>query len=867
MFAQSQGTKVPTSKGAGQSSDYDATYSSGAGAGADADHSNTGRVSYSYGNEVASGLHTSKYGSDATNDPKYEGVESNKRASSGEEGQGILSSIGNYLGISGNNESNDNSDAQHPTQKNTIRDDRGTIGYEDDISNRMGDLNVSGQQRHGEAVIGQMPGGLDLKSFTGDAGYSNAKRNQNLNSGNTQSDNTQSDTYTSGDKYDKYENEQHRGTNAGLGSGAAVAAAGAAVHSKSTGSNSNSKSNPATQNYTAEKDDYMNNLTAPAGASKEENLKNAEYHRQRARQMQQSGQTYNDSDTPDDYTANLTAPSGASKEENLKNAEYHRQRAHQMQESGQTYNAYGNAPMSGANATTNATQSNTSNRGYQEAHGTHGTHGTGQASHDVTADLAPESTPYRMVQNPRDAMHLKSEDTEGLKINKKMDHDTYGYSGAGAGAGAGAGYGSTTAGNNRQSNFSNTGNAGGSQHGHGHEHDKTHHTKGTKMMGDDYQGMKSQHGYEHDNTHHTKGTKLMGEDYHGMKSMDPSLSNTDQGRVSHSSNTGAGANTGAAGIRGTTSELRYANEPSSTAYGGQNYQNTEGYYAGTRGKEEMQDKKLDKHSLLYSNQPAVTGIQTTVIPTSADPTKPKVYARDGDGKALNTSEGSGYGQEHGSEHAHERTHSEGEKEGGLNKIKNLFTGKDKKKRNSQEIDQIKEHGTLYNSDVSADKHARASGSGKVNEYTKLTSQNEIPISEKKQGNYAVQTGSNDYGNSSTGQHDNSYTASQGIGKEYADHFDSNYSTTRTNAGQGTGSKVGYANTEQSAMYGNQGSDTIPRDHHNEGYDNAGYANTNNTGTRSDAYDSYGAKETSTNSAHDSRPKQKKSLIDNIKEVL
>ena len=169
--------------------------------------------------------------------------------------------------------------------------------------------------------------------------------------------------------------------------------------------------------------------------------------------------------------------------------------------------------------------------------------------------------------------------------------------------------------------------------------------------------------------------------------------------------------------------------------------------------------------------------------------------------------------------------------------------------------------------MSADKHARASGSGKVNEYTKLTSQNEIPISEKKQGNYAVQTGSNDYGNSSTGQHNNSYTASQGIGKEYADHFDSNYSTTRTNAGQGTGSKVGYANTEQSAMYGNQGSDTIPRDHHTEGYVNAGYANTNNTGTRSDAYDSYGAKETSTNSAHDSHPKQKKSLIDNIKEVL
>ena len=137
------------------------------------------------------------------------------------------------------------------------------------------------------------------------------------------------------------------------------------------------------------------------------------------------------------FEPSLSCPSGASPSENKRRAQQHQMKSQNVVSSQDQDQYYGVTP-GGNKTTTSGTRGAYSMLPSEGTRGTNaGTIGAATDSNrhtgnkyvdkkDVTSDLMTDSTPYRMVQNPKNEEYLKSKDSEGLKVNKKIG-ETAGY--------------------------------------------------------------------------------------------------------------------------------------------------------------------------------------------------------------------------------------------------------------------------------------------------------------------------------------------------------------------------------------------------------------------------------------------------------
>lgn len=471
------------------------------------------------------------------------------------------------------------------------------------------------------------------------------------------------------------------------------------------------------------------------------------------------------------FEPSLSCPSGASPSENKRRAQQHQMKSQNFVSSQSQDQYYGVTP--GANKSN--TSGTTGAYAVLPSEGTRGTNAgtTGAATDsdrhagnkhldkkDVTSDLVTDSTPYRMVQNPKNEEYLKSKDSEGLKVNKKIG-ETAGYDNIQGGA-----YGTTGA--NQQFGQSTTSQPQGSKYlgknQPGVDKSNTAATHGDNKLTDKsgvllaspsrkgkndgyYAGTKTKDqkassgnmsgaGFASGNTTGYTSDNAFGAGYeHSGAGQNPSHSyerNTSQGFASESNKGFSGkdskagvAGTGTAVASGVTgqhavksstgpglaysgddagitsnqvpgdieSKAKHASNLSPTSadrnYGGNG---SDTYNGGTSGYQDYEE-----NSGSFGNSAS-----------GASDSKGGQFVRDKNGKYdfKNNSAGQDATDEKYQDESLDK-HKKSENQP-LNKIKNLFTKDKKGKKDAAEKREVKEHGTVFGSQKSGQRHAEGS---------------------------------------------------------------------------------------------------------------------------------------------------------------
>ena len=289
------------------------------------------------------------------------------------ENTGILASISNYLGMSGNADEDNMYDEKASKNMNKQAD------YDDSMGVGSGKMKPTEKD-----YSGKMPGALD--SDLNDSTY--GEEPQWHNNPSTISGNT--DSKRAMDKNTRYDNSLNKGM-AGVGTTDSGVISGTPMRK------SKNKNNPLDSDSTYignshvrrtdfGHDNFKASLLAPSGVDSTENLKNAQMHQKKMMMGQPSNIGKADL-AHDNYKNSLSAPAGVDSTENFKNSQMHQKKMMMMNQSG------------------NASKSQNTHSG------------------DISSDMMTESQPYRLVQNPKDEQHLKSANAENLKIRDKSGHD------------------------------------------------------------------------------------------------------------------------------------------------------------------------------------------------------------------------------------------------------------------------------------------------------------------------------------------------------------------------------------------------------------------------------------------------------------
>lgn len=537
------------------------------------------------------------------------------------ENTGILASISNYLGMSGNSEDADHDD--------NIDD---SIRVKDDYSK-------------------QMPGALD--SDLNDSSYIEEPQWHNTanTSGNTANYDTSNTkrTVNSNQDYDE-------GLSTGL---AGVGLSGSGINAGSTSKNSKYDSNP---HFSTSDSKYVGNS----------NVRKTDFEH-------------------DDFKASLLAPSGVDSTENFKNAQLHQKNINKIQQpGGTTGTGIGGTGTFVQNNNANVQSRNLSNdqntsTSMKSAPVIVGGSNLGKTSHSSGSkpvEMTTESQPYRLVQNPKDEQHLKSANAENLKIkNKSAFSESNISTGGGSNMYGQEGYQSKKAGINNNTAGIQPSNA----------------SKGnSRILNSDYKGMKSmkQDSLNTGNNLGQQNTNLQSgknANIGGSASHDGYYAGTKGKSSSHDSNSGPYATAGVltqnvATGEYNTSGLRRADD--SGMYGGS------GSTGATNASRTAGTSDVNNYNTISTNK-------------NTDITTPqKKFVRDSNGKTANVqTENYGMGGATNTYNENNKylsndydgnNSSKHDSGNGLGKIKNLFTGKDKKQKSHVGRKNVGEHGTVFN---------------------------------------------------------------------------------------------------------------------------------------------------------------------------
>lgn len=394
----------------------------------------------------------------------------------------------------------------------------------------------------------------------------------------------------------------------------------------------------------------------------------------------------------------LVAPAGSNTDENYKNAMMHKKHAEQEHTKGNSSRA-ADIGMS----------SNMEKSVTVAAIPQTGTHSrVKENSHDVGSDLMPESTPYRMVQNPSNNMYLKSEDPHDLKVKDKHAGKSPNTSGATSYKGAG-----NTGGQSSNSKFDEFDSS--KIHSTGvnkleTRDDFTHQSDFKKADAAYNQGQESRKAYSLGNSTHpeiaTSGEKghtlsnvaskhpNSGSQYLSSKGSDESAYH--QQNHSMKNTAGASLNTDASDSSHTGYNKSHGSDPkyidtSKTDAG--KYSNStsdngitkSGYYAGTSPAKPTATSYHDYADDALPSLPRSPKQERHQEQGST--TKQNKYSRDNQGRAMS-----------GDESKPSRRHSSGKDESLGEKIKHVFTKDKKSKDHYGDKDNTKgfnERGTVY----------------------------------------------------------------------------------------------------------------------------------------------------------------------------
>ncbi|TID30755.1 hypothetical protein CANINC_000671 [Pichia inconspicua] len=276
------------------------------------------------------------------------------------ENGGLLSTIGNYLGITSDNNEDD--------------------FYNDD---------VAGKDRITQKEPTDMPGGL-VGGFD-----SNVDDNTGLQRKNVANTNTYKDDLNS--RSGVVETMGVVGTSHGAGHG--------------DGSGFSSKK------LQSEREPFQSDLAHPSGSSPEKNYQNAQYHHQREElehrgvlKDHQRRRSYDDEAA--DLKAAMAYSGGKSPTTTTRNTfgthESQRTKANPIGEDSAKYNTSGGVLLASGGDFGKSKDASGGDLG---------------KSKDVTTDLKTESAPYRLAQNPENKRYLQEKDSSELKSDKRLTDD------------------------------------------------------------------------------------------------------------------------------------------------------------------------------------------------------------------------------------------------------------------------------------------------------------------------------------------------------------------------------------------------------------------------------------------------------------